>query len=109
MSDSLLVEKIAGTNGKEVIVTYVARDSANNVGKASRVFPVARRPVREEMCCLLREKGWKREVGTEKAGMTEPETERRAMERQFCAEDVRAGMKMEEEPDGENAGRGKAG
>ena len=28
VSDSLLVEKIAGTNGKEVIVTYVARDSA---------------------------------------------------------------------------------
>ena len=41
VSDSLLVEKIAGTNGKEVIVTYVARDSANNVGKASRAFPVA--------------------------------------------------------------------
>lgn len=40
VSDSLLVEKIAGTNGKEVIVTYVARDSSNNVGKASRAFPV---------------------------------------------------------------------
>ena len=36
VSDSLLVEKVAGTNGKEVIVTYVARDGANNVGKASR-------------------------------------------------------------------------
>ena len=30
VSDSLLVEKVAGTNGKEVIVTYVARDGANN-------------------------------------------------------------------------------
>lgn len=41
VSDSLLVEKVAGTNGKEVIVTYVARDSSNNVGKASRAFAVA--------------------------------------------------------------------
>ena len=41
VSDSLLVEKVAGTNGKEVIVTYVARDDANNVGKASRAFTVA--------------------------------------------------------------------
>ena len=41
VSDSLLVEKVAGTNGKEVIVTYVARDGANNVGKASRAFMVA--------------------------------------------------------------------
>jgi len=41
VSDSLLVEKVAGTNGKEVIVTYVARDEANNVGKASRAFTVA--------------------------------------------------------------------
>ena len=41
VSASLLVEKVAGTNGKEVIVTYVARDNANNVGKASRAFAVA--------------------------------------------------------------------
>ena len=41
VSASLLVEKVAGTNGREVIVTYVARDSANNVGKASRAFVVA--------------------------------------------------------------------
>ena len=41
VSDSLLVEKVAGTNGKEVIVTYVARDGANNVGKASRAFTVS--------------------------------------------------------------------
>ena len=41
VSASLLVEKVAGTNGKEVIVTYVAKDSANNVGKASRAFVVA--------------------------------------------------------------------
>ena len=40
VSDSLLVEKVAGTNGKEVIVTYVARDGANNVGQASRAFTV---------------------------------------------------------------------
>ena len=40
VSDSLLVEKVAGTNGREVIVTYVARDGANNVGKASRAFEV---------------------------------------------------------------------
>ena len=40
VSDSLLVEKVAGTNGKEVTVTYVARDGANNVGKASRAFTV---------------------------------------------------------------------
>ena len=41
VSESLLVEKVAGTNGREVIVTYVARDGANNVGKASRAFAVA--------------------------------------------------------------------
>lgn len=43
VSDSLLVEKVTGTNGREVIVTYVARDSTNNVGKASRSFTVASR------------------------------------------------------------------
>ena len=40
MSESLLVEKVTGTSGREVIVTYVARDEANNVGKASRAFEV---------------------------------------------------------------------
>lgn len=40
VSDSLLVEKVTGTSGREVIVTYVARDGANNVGKASRAFEV---------------------------------------------------------------------
>lgn len=41
VSNSLMVEKVAGTNGKEVIVTFVALDQSNNVGKASKVFAVA--------------------------------------------------------------------
>lgn len=41
VSSSLMVEKVAGTNGKEVIVTFVALDQSNNVGKASKVFEVA--------------------------------------------------------------------
>ena len=49
VSDSLLVEKVAGTNGKEVIVTYVARDGANNVGKASRAFKMC---IRDRLCIL---------------------------------------------------------
>ena len=32
VSNSLMVEKVAGTNGKEVIVTFVALDQSNNVG-----------------------------------------------------------------------------
>ena len=41
VSNSLMVEKVAGTNGKEVIVTFVALDQSNNVGKSSKVFAVA--------------------------------------------------------------------
>lgn len=38
VSDSLLIEKISSTPNGEVIVTYAAMDSSNNVVKASRVF-----------------------------------------------------------------------
>lgn len=38
VTDSLLIEKISGTGEGSVIVTYVARDSANNVAKVSRVL-----------------------------------------------------------------------
>lgn len=38
VSDSLLVEKIAVTAKGDVIVTYAAMDSSNNVSKASRVY-----------------------------------------------------------------------
>lgn len=66
VSDSLLVEKIAGTNGKEVIVTYVARDSANNVGKASRMFTTAGNNQGGDVMPAAGE-GWKREVKQRKA------------------------------------------
>ena len=38
MTDSLLIEKISGTGEGTVIVTYVARDEANNVEKVSRTL-----------------------------------------------------------------------
>lgn len=38
VTDSLLIEKISGTGEGTVIVTYVARDEANNVAKVSRVL-----------------------------------------------------------------------
>lgn len=38
VSDSLLIEKIAVTTKGDVIVTYAAMDSSNNVAKASRVY-----------------------------------------------------------------------
>ena len=38
VTDSLLIEKISGTGEGTVIVTYVARDEANNVGKISRTL-----------------------------------------------------------------------
>ena len=38
VTDSLLIEKISGTGEGSVIVTYVARDGANNVAKVSRVL-----------------------------------------------------------------------
>ena len=94
VSDSLLVEKVAGTNGKEVIVTYVARDGANNVGKASRAFTVVGSygggdilPVEEETL----ETGDM--PGTE--GTTEAETE-----------SDEEGSSGEEEGQGENQGGG---
>lgn len=38
VSESLLVEKISVTAKGDVIVTYAAMDSSNNVAKASRVY-----------------------------------------------------------------------
>ena len=38
VSESLLIEKISTTSQGDVIVTYAAMDSSNNVAKASRVF-----------------------------------------------------------------------
>lgn len=38
VTDSLLVEKISGTGEGTVIVTYAARDGANNVEKVSRTL-----------------------------------------------------------------------
>ena len=38
VTDSLLIEKISGTGEGSVIVTYVARDEANNVEKVSRTL-----------------------------------------------------------------------
>lgn len=38
VSESLLVEKISITAKGDVIVTYAAMDSSNNVAKASRVY-----------------------------------------------------------------------
>src|SRR5699024_8171082 len=38
VTDSLLIEKISGNGEGTVIVTYVARDEANNVEKVSRTL-----------------------------------------------------------------------
>ena len=38
VTGSLLVEKVSGTGEGTVIVTYVARDGSNNVGKVSRIL-----------------------------------------------------------------------
>ena len=73
VSDSLLVEKIAGTNGKEVIVTYVARDSVNNVGKASRAFPVAGSYTGGDVLSAAGE-GLDDEYGMDESRMEESET-----------------------------------
>lgn len=48
VSDTLLIEKIANTTRGDVIVTYAAMDSANNVGKASRVFQKASHETEEK-------------------------------------------------------------
>ena len=102
VSDSLLVEKVAGTNGKEVIVTYVARDGANNVGKASRSFMVVGSddggdilPVEEETF----ETGDM--PGTE--GATETETEGND-ERSSGEEEGREGNQEEGNNEGESEG-----
>nr|WP_308623732.1 hypothetical protein [uncultured Eisenbergiella sp.] len=102
VSDSLLVEKIAGTNGKEVIVTYVARDSANNVGKGSRMFSVKETSQGDNVRPAAGE-GLEEGNMTEESGMTEPETEG-DMESSSDAEEGRDGNEDGEEPDGENAG-----
>lgn len=39
VSGSLLIEKIAETSKGDVIVTYAAVDSSNNVAKVSRILP----------------------------------------------------------------------
>jgi len=86
VSGSLLVEKIAGTTGKEVIVTYVARDSANNVGKASRAFPVAGTYNDGDVIPVMGE-ALKGESGTEESSVTETETGTMSEEESSIAED----------------------
>ena len=81
MSDSLLVEKIAGTNGKEVIVTYVARDSANNVGKASRMFSTVGNNQGGDVMPAAGE-GLEEGNATEEGGMTESKIETEMRRRQ---------------------------
>jgi len=101
VSDSLLVEKIAGTNGKEVIVTYVARDSANNVGKASRMFTTTGSNEEADVLPVMGE-GLEEGKGTEESGMSESETEGEGESSSEAEED-----RNEEEGDdanGENAG-----
>ena len=90
VSDSLLVEKIAGTNGKEVIVTYVARDSANNV----------------EMCCLLRGKDWTMNMGWMRAGWRSRRQRRRVMRRVVLCRMMWTGMMQRRNGMGEMEKRG---
>lgn len=45
VSDSLLIEKISLTAKGDVIVTYAALDSSNNVAKASRVYQMKKSTV----------------------------------------------------------------
>lgn len=45
VSESLLVEKISITAKGDVIVTYAAMDSSNNVAKASRVYQMKKSAV----------------------------------------------------------------
>ena len=102
VSDSLLVEKIAGTNGKEVIVTYVARDSANNVGKGSRMFSVMETSQGDNVRPAAGE-GLEEGNKTEESGITEPETEG---ERESTSDEEtdRDGEEDGEKTGGENAG-----
>ena len=102
VSGSLLVEKIAGTTGKEVIVTYVARDSANNVGKASRAFPVAGTyndgDVLPVMGGVL-EEGRGTEESSEGELETDTETGTMSEEESGSAEDGEDGDEADVEPD----------
>nr|WP_308626183.1 hypothetical protein [uncultured Eisenbergiella sp.] len=102
VSDSLLVEKIAGTNGKEVIVTYVARDSANNVGKASRMFTTTGSNEEADVLPVMGE-GLEKEKGTEESGMGESETEGEG-ESNSVAEEDRDEEEEGDDANGENAG-----
>lgn len=107
VSDSLLVEKIAGTNGKEVIVTYVARDKANNVGKASRMFPVTGNNQGGDVMPATGE-GLEEGNETEENNVGEPETETEigtmSEEEIGSAEDGEGGDEADVEPDrGEEA------
>lgn len=98
VSGSLLVEKIAGTTGKEVIVTYVARDSANNVGKASRAFPVAGTYKDEDVIPVM-VGVMEGESGTEESSVTEPETVTMSEEESSSAEDGEGRDEADAEPD----------
>ena len=101
VSGSLLVEKIAGTTGKEVIVTYVARDSANNVGKASRAFPVAGTYKDEDVIPVMGGV-MEGESGAEESSVTEPETETETgtmSEEESSAEDGEGRDEADAEPD----------
>ena len=102
VSGSLLVEKIAGTTGKEVIVTYVARDSANNVGKASRAFPVAGTYKDGDVLPVMGG-ALEGEIGTEEGCVTESETETETEtmsgEESSSAEDDEGRDEADAEPD----------
>ena len=77
VSESLLVEKVTGINGKEVIVTYVARDGADNVGKASRAFRIADEDEEKEILSAEKEKsGTEGSNKIENAAGDESESER---------------------------------
>ena len=99
VSDSLLVEKIAGTNGKEVIVTYVARDSANNVGKASRAFPVAESYMGRDVLPAAGE-GLDDEYRMDESRMEESETEMESNEESSSVPDDVDRNDAEEERNG---------
>ena len=68
VTDTLLIEKISDTAKGDVIVTYAALDSANNVAKASRIFPAGMSSGREESVQPMTEE-------TDPVPETETETE----------------------------------
>lgn len=104
VSGSLLVEKVTGTTGKEVIVTYVARDSANNVGKASRTFPLAGNYKDGDVLPVMGG-ALEGESGTEKGSVTEPETETMSEEESSSVEDGEGRDEADAEPDREEEER----